>query len=141
MLMFPTSLPGGNPAGIVAARPTSPLRASAASTGMAATSSGVRPPSSSTGSSLAPSGTHTTYFISFPFLSALLGICPTSADKNGAAGRQRPHDRATDVLLAAHDVCVTEAAEVPTELLELVLALDVGRGVAAVALIAVPLDE
>src|SRR4051812_38246659 len=63
MLMFPTSLPGGNPGGIVAARPTSPAAASAVSVGIAATSRGVRPPSSSTGSSLAPSGTHTTYFI------------------------------------------------------------------------------
>src|SRR5215207_9795371 len=62
MLRLPTSLPGGNPGGTTAARPSVPRRASAASTGMAAASSGVRPPSSSTGSSAQPSGTHTTNF-------------------------------------------------------------------------------
>ena len=61
--MLPTSLPGGIPAGMVAARPTSPRAASRARFGMDAASSGVRPPSSATGSSDAPSGTHTTYFI------------------------------------------------------------------------------
>src|SRR5437763_6479475 len=61
--MLPTSLPGGIPAGMVAARPTSPRAASRARFGIAAASSGVRPPSSATGSSDAPSGTHTTYFI------------------------------------------------------------------------------
>src|SRR5438045_7251053 len=64
--MLPTSLPGGIPAGMVAARPTSPRAASAARLGIAAASRGVRPPSSSTGSSDAPSGTHTTYFIRRP---------------------------------------------------------------------------
>jgi hypothetical protein len=58
--MFPTSLPGGSPAGIVAARPTSPAAASRARLGMFAASSGVRPPSSSSGSSAAPSGIQTT---------------------------------------------------------------------------------
>ena len=47
--MFPTSLPGGSPSGITAARPTSARAASAASRGMRAASSGVRPPSSSSG--------------------------------------------------------------------------------------------
>src|SRR3954454_12180425 len=61
--MLPTSLPGGNPSGMVAARPTSARRASAANVGRWAASSGVRPPSSATGSSAAPSGTQTTYFI------------------------------------------------------------------------------
>src|SRR5260221_10546583 len=60
--MLPTSLPGGRPGGITAARPTSPRAASAARFGSAAASSGVRPPSSGTGSSAHPSGTHTTYF-------------------------------------------------------------------------------
>src|SRR5438477_8028606 len=64
--MLPTSLPGGIPAGMVAARPTSPRAASRARFGIAAASSGVRPPSSATGSSDAPSGTHTTYFIRRP---------------------------------------------------------------------------
>src|SRR5438093_7070676 len=64
--MLPTSLPGGIPAGMVAARPTSPRAASRARFGIAAASSGVRPPSSATGSSDAPSGTHTTYFIRPP---------------------------------------------------------------------------
>src|SRR5437879_6470485 len=63
MLMFPTSLPGGMPGGMTAARPTSPRRASLASVGIAAASSGVRPPSAAIGSSAHPSGTHTTYFI------------------------------------------------------------------------------
>src|SRR4051794_32317168 len=63
MLMFPTSLPGGRPGGMTAARPTWPRRASEASTGVLAASSGVRPPSSSIGSSAHPSGTHTTYFM------------------------------------------------------------------------------
>ncbi len=61
--MFPTSLPGAIPSGITAARPTSAWAESDASVGMSATSSGVRPPSSSNGSSAQPSGTHTTYFI------------------------------------------------------------------------------
>ena len=54
--------PAGRPSGITPARPTSPRAASLASTGMSATSSGVRPPSSSSGSSAQPSGTQTTYF-------------------------------------------------------------------------------
>ena len=41
--MFPTSLPGGIPGGITAARPTSPRAASRASVGIDATSSGVLP--------------------------------------------------------------------------------------------------
>ena len=60
--MLPTSLPGGMPGGITAARPTSPRAASAASVGIDATSSGVRPSSAATGWSAQPSGTHTTYF-------------------------------------------------------------------------------
>ena len=60
--MLPTSLPGAIPGGITAARPTSARAASAARVGIDATSSGVRPPSSGTGSSAQPSGTHTTYF-------------------------------------------------------------------------------
>ena len=60
--MFPTSLPGGIPGGITAARPTSPRAASRASVGIDATSSGVRPSSAATGRSAQPSGTHTTYF-------------------------------------------------------------------------------
>src|SRR2546421_3983333 len=63
MLMLPTSLPGGSPGGMTAARPTWPRAASDASTGVDAASSGVRPPSSSIGSSAHPSGTHTTYFM------------------------------------------------------------------------------
>src|SRR5258705_10530634 len=63
MAMLPTSLPGGRPGGMTAARPTSPRRARAASVGSDAASSGVRPPSSSTGSSAQPSGTQTTYFM------------------------------------------------------------------------------
>src|SRR2546427_44252 len=55
--MLPTSLPGGIPAGIVAARPTSPRAARRARLGMAAASRGVRPPSSS---SSAPPSTATT---------------------------------------------------------------------------------
>ena len=58
--MLPTSLPGGIPGGITAARPTSPAAARRARLGMAAASSGVRPPSSSNGSSAAPSGMQTT---------------------------------------------------------------------------------
>ena len=50
------------PGGITAARPTSPRAASAASVGIDATSSGVRPSSAATGRSAHPSGTHTTYF-------------------------------------------------------------------------------
>ncbi len=61
--MLPTSLPGGNPSGMVAARPTSARRARAAKVGRCAASNGVRPPSSSRGSSAAPSGTHTMYFM------------------------------------------------------------------------------
>ena len=61
--MLPTSLPGGSPAGITAARPTSPRRREPASRGMRAASSGVRPSSSSSGTSAQPSGTNTTYFI------------------------------------------------------------------------------
>src|SRR4029453_18179895 len=60
--MFPTSLPGAILGGITAPRPTSPPAPTAASVGMAAASSGVRPPSSSTGSSAQPSGTQITYF-------------------------------------------------------------------------------
>src|SRR4051812_46004623 len=60
--MLPTSLPGGSPSGITAARPTSDRAAIAARCGIAATSSGVRPPSSALGSSAQPSGTRTTYF-------------------------------------------------------------------------------
>ena len=44
-------------------RPASDRSASEARLGMRAASNGVRPPSSSRGSSAAPSGTHTTYFI------------------------------------------------------------------------------
>src|SRR5436190_23797912 len=61
--MLPTSEPAGSPSGIVAARPRWPRAASARSTGRCAAWSGVRPPSSSTGSSAQPSGTHTTYFM------------------------------------------------------------------------------
>src|SRR5215216_7967948 len=61
--MLPTSLPGGRPGGMTAARPTRPRAASLASVGIDATSSGVRPPSPSNGSSAQPSGTHTTYFM------------------------------------------------------------------------------
>src|SRR5207244_3209910 len=60
--MLPTSLPGGRPSGITAARPTSACAAIAARCGIAAASSGVRPSSSSLGSSAQPSGTRTTYF-------------------------------------------------------------------------------
>src|ERR1035437_3124288 len=60
--MFPTSLPGGNPAGMTAARPTSPRAASRARFGIAAALNGVSPSSSSSGSSAHPSGTSTTYF-------------------------------------------------------------------------------
>ena len=60
--MLPTSLPGGRPGGITAARPTSPRAARRARCGMRAASSGVRPPSSASGSSAQPSGTSTTYF-------------------------------------------------------------------------------
>src|SRR3954452_21683709 len=63
MDMLPTSEPGGSPGGITAARPTSARAASASSVGGDAASSGVRPPSSATGSSAQPSGTQTTYFI------------------------------------------------------------------------------
>src|SRR6266540_4526164 len=61
--MFPTSLPGGSPSGITAARPTSPRAAIRASDGIAAAWSGVRCSSSAIGSSAQPSGTSTTYFI------------------------------------------------------------------------------
>ena len=60
--MLPTSLPGGMPGGITAARPTSPAPRARPGSGIDATSSGVRPPSAATGSSAHPSGTHTTYF-------------------------------------------------------------------------------
>src|SRR5579885_2865596 len=60
--MLPTSLPGGSPGGMTAARPTSPRAASRASVGIDATSRGVRPPSAATGASAQPSGTQTTYF-------------------------------------------------------------------------------
>src|SRR3954470_19330853 len=60
--MLPTSLPGGSPSGITAARPTSDRAAIAPRCGIAAASSGVRPPSSALGSSAHPSGTRTTYF-------------------------------------------------------------------------------
>ena len=55
--MLPTSLPGGSPAGITAARPTSAARGERARRGMRAASSGVRPPSSASGTSAQPSGT------------------------------------------------------------------------------------
>src|SRR6266540_6792571 len=61
--MFPTSLPGGSPSGITAARPTSPRAAIRASDGIAAAWRGVRCSSSAIGSSAQPSGTSTTYFI------------------------------------------------------------------------------
>ena len=60
--MLPTSLPGAMRGGMTAARPTSPRAASRARLGMAAASSGVRPPSASIGSSAQPSGTQITYF-------------------------------------------------------------------------------
>ena len=60
--MLPTSLPGGIPGGITAARPTSARAASLARVGIDATSSGVFPSSAATGRSAQPSGTHTTYF-------------------------------------------------------------------------------
>ena len=62
--MFPTSLPGGSPGGITAARPTSPVAANRARFGIEAACSGVRPPSTSIGSSAQPSGTSTMYFMS-----------------------------------------------------------------------------
>src|SRR3954463_328803 len=61
--MLPTSEPGGSPGGMTPARPTSARAASASSVGVDAASSGVRPPSSATGSSAQPSGTQTTYFM------------------------------------------------------------------------------
>src|SRR5688500_13052153 len=78
--MFPTSLPGAIPGGITAARPTSPRAASAASVGMDATSSGVRPSRAATGRSAHPSGTHTTYFTGAVWQAAL-------AARQGLAGR------------------------------------------------------
>src|SRR3954464_11978355 len=66
--MLPTSEPAGSPGGITAARPTSPRAANDASVGIDAASSGVRPPSSSIGSSAQPSGTQTTYFKGTPLL-------------------------------------------------------------------------
>ena len=60
--MLPTSLPGGSPGGITAARPTTERAAMRARFGMAAASRGVRPPNSALGSSAQPSGTRTTYF-------------------------------------------------------------------------------
>src|SRR5689334_9149475 len=80
--MFPTSDPGGMPSGMTAARPTSPRAASAARVGIEAASSGVRPPSSSTGSSAQPSGTHTTYFTR-----RHLGARATMSDMPYAEGR------------------------------------------------------
>src|SRR5688500_1801050 len=68
--MLPTSLPGGIPSGITAALPTSPRAASFARFGIAAASNGVRPPSSSIGSSAHPSGTQITYFTGSSFQGA-----------------------------------------------------------------------
>src|SRR5438874_346460 len=97
---------------MVAARPTSPRAARDRSTGMAATSSGVRPPSSSSGSSDAPSGTHTTYFIGvivragtltavrrqLLVLLAGVGIVVTMLASPGSASGRRPGAGPTTTL-------------------------------------------
>ena len=59
-LMFATSLEVGNPSGSVSSVPDRPLRAIQSMLGVAAASSGVRPPSSSIGSSAMPSPRKTT---------------------------------------------------------------------------------
>ena len=58
---LPTLLPGGRPFGITSARPTSARAARRAKCGMHAASSGVRPSSTSSGTSAQPSGTNTRY--------------------------------------------------------------------------------
>ena len=57
-----TSLPGAIPSGIVRTCPTCPFRAKKSILGVRLTSSGVRPPSASRGSSAIPSPTTRTYF-------------------------------------------------------------------------------
>src|SRR5918994_4997717 len=77
--MFPTSLPGAIRGGITAARPTVPRAARRDNTGMAAASSGVRPPNWSSGSSAHPSGTQMTYFT--PCIFAPQTVAPAADDR------------------------------------------------------------
>src|SRR5207247_8143585 len=61
--IVPTSLPVGNPRGMVRVSPRMPREAMWSRFGMRAYSSGVFPPSSAIGSSAIPSPWRTTYFI------------------------------------------------------------------------------
>src|SRR5205814_2154618 len=85
--MLPTSDPGGRPGGITAALPTSPRAASAASVGIDAASSGVRPPSASIGSPAQPPGPLATNFTCTP--TQFLG-----SDSDQLYGGTRAHNRA-----------------------------------------------
>src|SRR4249919_891100 len=106
--MLPTSLPGGRPSGITAARPTSPRAARRANAGIAAASSGVRPSSSASGSSAQPSGTSTTYFNNPPWrrLSTRVGAAhfssrPDSFTSTMRSARSLPTSFAVIAIFAA----------------------------------------
>ena len=74
MPIMAVSLPGGKPSGMVCTRPSSAFSQRESKNGLRQTSSGVFPPSCSSGSSAMPSPIMRTYFMCFPPLCTHLSV-------------------------------------------------------------------